>query len=162
MKKELKTVTIIGAIFVGVVIGGITCSILKNKEIRKETNRVNKFKDYYNILNQWFVLKNSGKSLDQYFVKNGYKTIAIYGMGEMGNRFYEEFKNSGNVKIRYAIDKSAGSVYSELEIVDVDDELESVDAIIVTATFAFDEIKENLSSKVNCAIISLEDVVYEA
>ncbi len=37
-----------------------------------------------------------------------------------------------------------------------------VDAIVVTAITFYDEIKEELSRKIDCPIISLEDILYEA
>ena len=43
----------------------------------------------------------------------------------------------------------------------MDDNLEDVDAIVVTAITFFDEIEEQLQSKVSCPIISLEDILYE-
>ena len=39
--------------------------------------------------------------------------------------------------------------------------LETVDAVVVTAITFFDEIEERLSEKVDCPIISLEDILYE-
>lgn len=41
-----------------------------------------------------------------------------------------------------------------------DDTLPDVDAIIVTAFFFFDEIEQELEDKIDCPIISIEDVVY--
>ena len=61
------------------------------------------------------------------------------------------------------VDNNAASTYSELDVIDPDDaKYEKVDAIIVTATFAFDDIEEKLAEKVDFPIISLEDVVYES
>ncbi len=37
---------------------------------------------------------------------------------------------------------------------------DDVDAIIVTAIFDFDDIKKKCKEKLNCPIISLEDVIY--
>jgi hypothetical protein len=42
-----------------------------------------------------------------------------------------------------------------------EDSLKEVDAIVVTAIASFDEIKGNLSSKVDCPIISLEKILFE-
>jgi hypothetical protein len=36
-----------------------------------------------------------------------------------------------------------------------------VDAIVVTAITFFDEIEEKLSEKIDCPIISLDDILYE-
>lgn len=145
----------------GAVAGVAGNNVLSQKKIDQKAEKVDKFKSYYNMLNQWLLLKQEGKSLERYFTENGYKTIAIYGMGEMGNRLYDELKNSTVVEIKYAIDKNAASTYSELNVIDVDDEMDEVDAVIVSAIFAFDEIEEELSEKISCPIISLEDVVYE-
>ena len=81
-------------------------------------------------------------------------------MGEVGNRLYSELKDS-SIKVEYAVDKNAGFINDDLEIRDIDDDLQNVDAIIVTATFAFDEIIEDLEDKVSFPIISLEDVIYD-
>ena len=43
----------------------------------------------------------------------------------------------------------------------VEDELEEVDAVIVTAVTFFDDILEKLSQKLDCPVISLEDILYE-
>ncbi len=159
MKKG--SVAVLSALL-GAAAGAAGSSYFGQKTIDQKTEKVDKFKGYYNMLNQWLLLKQEGKSLEKYFTENGYKTIAIYGMGEMGNRLYDELKNSSVVEIKYAIDKNAAGTYSELDVIDVDDEMDEVDVIVVSAIFAFDEIEEELSAKTDCPIISLEDVVYEA
>ena len=63
--------------------------------------------------------------------------------------------------MKYAVDKNAASTYSELELIEPEDDFAPVDVIVVTATFAFSEIEEELSERVDFPIISLEDVVYE-
>ena len=145
---------------VGATAGAVAIGFFSGKTIEQKSGKIDKFKGYYYTLNQWLILKQEGKSLDKYFKANGYSTIAIYGMGEMGNRLYDELKNS-EITVRYAIDKNADNTYAELEIVGMDDEWEKVDVIIVTAMFAFDSIEESLQKKVDYPIISLEDVVYE-
>ncbi|MGB8454200.1 MAG: hypothetical protein WCD89_17950 [Anaerocolumna sp.] len=148
------------AAVVGIVVGVAGVNYYKNKSIAEIAGKTDKFRDYYNLVNQWLVLKNEGKRLDKYFINHGYKSIAIYGMGELGNRLYEELKDS-EIKIKYAIDKNAESTYSELEVIGLEEDMEEVDVIVVTATFAFEDIEEELKGKVNYQMISLEDVVYD-
>lgn len=147
-------------VVVGAVIGGGVTSKVCHENINEKNLKVDKFKGYYNMLNQWLVLKQKGQSLEKYFVDHNYKVIAIYGMGEMGNRLYDELKNT-SIEIKYAVDKEAANTYSELEVLDKDVDFENVDAMVVTATFAFSEIEEELQKKVEFPIVSLEDVVYE-
>ena len=152
-------VAILAAV-VGAAAGAAGSGYFGNKQVEKKAEKVDKFKGYYNMLNQWLILKQEGKCLSEYFKANGYQTIAIYGMGEMGNRLYEELKKS-DIEIKYAVDKNAASTYSELDVIEPEDDFAPVDVIVVTATFAFEEIEEELSERVDFPIISLEDVVYE-
>lgn len=154
------TVAVLSAI-VGAAAGAAGANYLGQKTIAQKSEKVDKFKGYYNMLNQWLMLKQEGKSLEKYFVDNGYKTVAIYGMGEMGNRLYDELKNCTEVEIKYAVDQNAASTYAEIEVIDKDDDYAEADVMVVTATFAFDEISEELSAKIDFPIVSLEDVVFE-
>ena len=72
-----------------------------------------------------------GKSLVTYFVKNRYRTIAFYGMS-----------------------------YAGVNIITMEDELEDVGAVVTAVTF-FRKIEKWFSDKVDCPIISLENVLYE-
>ena len=81
-------------------------------------------------------------------------------MGEIGNRLYEELKNS-RIEIKYAIDKNVIIEYDDLEIKELSNSMEQADVVVVTAIFAFDEIKKSIEDKFQCDIISLEDVIFE-
>ena len=112
------------------------------------------------MMNQWVKVKQEGKNLSRYFEQNGYKKIAVYGMSYAGETLIDELKGTG-IDVAYGIDKSYDSIYSDVDIVSVEDELEKVDAIVVTAISFFDEIEEQLSEKIDCPIVSLEDILYE-
>lgn len=112
------------------------------------------------MMNQWVKIKQDGKQLASYFMDKGYKRIAVYGMSYAGETLLNELKNT-EVKIVYAIDKNADSIFSEIDVFSMEDELEEVDAIVVTAITFYDEIEEKLSEKLDCPILSLEDILYE-
>lgn len=162
MKKGF--VGIIG-LAVGAVAGFTGNRFLSTKGMNTVQGKVDKFKGYYTMLNQWLILKQEGKTLEKYFVNNQYKTVAIYGMGEMGNRLYDELKDSAEVEVKYGIDNNAAGTYSEMEVKSVEECMESaiddVDVVVVTATFAFDEIEEKLAGIVDGDIVSLDDVVFD-
>lgn len=155
MKKVLIAA---GALLAGFAGGYAISNHLLSKVIKEKNSKVDKFKNYYIVLNDWMILKNKGIKIEDYFINNNYKTIAIYGMGELGNRLHEELQNS-EVKVLYGIDSNPGSAFGEIQIYDIEDQKPEVDAIIVTAVFAFDEIESRLQAVVNCPIISLEDVI---
>lgn len=158
MKKHTVIGSIMG-IITGSIGGMILTTHLNNISIKEKNSKINKYRSYYEILNQWLILKQEGKSLEKYFLDNEYKNIAIYGMGELGNRLYDELKDS-NIKVKYAMDSNYSGQYTELDIKELEDDLPEVDIIVVTAIFAFDEIENNLKSVTDCNIISLENAVY--
>lgn len=43
----------------------------------------------------------------------------------------------------------------------LNDKLEAVDVVIVTAITFFEEIENNLSQKMDCPVLSIEDILYE-
>jgi glutamate dehydrogenase/leucine dehydrogenase len=157
MKQKITTV--IKMLF-GMSLGYAGGTIINKKVVAKQKKQIDKFKSYYKILNQWMIFLHQDKSLDQYFIQRKYKRIAIYGMGELGNRLYEELENS-SVEIVYVIDQEASSIFVEAEAKEPDEVLEEVDVIIVTAVFDFDKISEELGSKISCPVISLEEVIEE-
>ena len=159
MKRKAGIAGIAGALCVGIA-GIVLTYKMKNEEIQKRQKAKDKFKGYYNLLNQWLRLKQENKSLETYFTENQYKTIVIYGMGELGNRLYDELKDS-SVQVKYAIDENTAGAYSEIDIIAPEEDFPEVDVIVVTAVFAYHEIEEKLSDRTDIQVISLEDVVFE-
>ncbi len=130
------------------------------EEIEKKVAISKKDNVLLNMLAQWIKAKKNGKSVAEYCKKNSYNTIAIYGMGLIGDVLVEELANSG-ISIKYGIDRNAEDIYAEFPMVHPDDPLEKVDAVIVTAVTYFDVIGNMLIDRLDCPIISLEDIVYE-
>ncbi len=148
------------SITLGASLGTLITGKLLNKSMAEYTNKVDKFKSYYYLLNQWLAKKYENHSLDEYFISEGIHTIAIYGMGEVGNRLYEELKNS-NVVVKYAIDKNSYGSYGELKVMNADADFEDVDAVVITTPFAYDEIINEIGNKFTCPIISIDEIVYK-
>lgn len=157
MKKGISTLLSMAA---GAAAGGIAAKTKSSKMIKGMAEVHAKVHELYMAFDQWLQIRQQGKTLVEYFTKNGYKTVAVYGMKELGERLCDELKGS-DVAVSYAIDKNADSIYADVDVVTPDDELAPVDVIVVTAITYFDEIEETLCEKVDCPIISLEDILYE-
>ena len=128
-------------------------------KIEEEKNLTNKLIQYYNIMNKWLKFKQNGGTLADYFEKRLYKEIAIYGMKELGIRLMDELINS-NITVKYIIDKNIENIPVNMEGYLPTDNLPEVDAIIVTASYYYDEIEKNLREKVKCPILSIEELFY--
>ena len=144
----------------GAVVGAGAVGKVTATSIDKVKNMSDKHLALFLMMNQWVKVKQEGKNLSDYFEKNSYKKIAIYGMSYAGETLIDELKDS-NIIVAYTIDKNADSIYSDIDIVAIEDDLKPVDAIVVTAITFFDEIEEKLSAKIDCPIISLEDILYD-
>lgn len=111
------------------------------------------------LLSRMLHLKQQGIKIEKFFIKSGYKKIVIYGMGFLGQRFYDEMKES-SVEIVGVVDKNSkvildqGSIYSSVE-----DLSENADVIVITAITYFHEIKKEIRKTSLIPIISLEEVV---
>lgn len=103
-------------------------------------------------------VKQLGLHLEEYFLKKNYKNIAVYGIKNIGERLLEELRYS-QIHIKYAIDRNAEQICSDVDVVLPNSQLQEVDAIVVTAIFFFEEIKEDLSKRIKCPIISFDEVL---
>lgn len=163
MRMKKGTFSLVSAL-VGITIGAASVGTVVMKRAEKETNKYKELADKYfaiiQLYNQWLTNKQEGKTIVDYLNKVGIKMVAIYGMNYVGERLYDELKNS-DIEVKYAIDKNADIMYEELDIVTPEEEFEEVDAVIVTATFYFEAIEEMLGKKMECPILSLKDVLYE-
>lgn len=157
MKKVI--ISLLSAV-AGVAIGAAVVS----KKVTNSNSQIQKMSDkhlaLFLLMNQWVKVKQEGKDLTSYFEANGYKKIAVYGMSYVGETFVDELKGT-DVEIAYGIDKNADGIYADIDIVSAEDELQNVDAVVVTAITYFNEIEYMLKEKLDCPIISLEDVLYE-
>jgi hypothetical protein len=147
-------------IFVGLLVGMIVHSIRMNEKIMELKDHARKMHEFYSMLVSWLAIMQRGMSLEIYFQRKGYRSVAIYGMKEIGERLYQELQNS-NIVVKYAIDQNADNIYTKCEVLNPEEELEDVDVIIVTAIHFFDDIKEKLCKKMDCPIVSIADIVQE-
>lgn len=112
------------------------------------------------LMDQWVKVKQEGKKIEAYFIKNNYKRIAIYGMGSVGLRLVKELKDT-EIEIAYGIDQNSANIYSDIKLVTMGEELSDVDAVIVTVAGGFDAISDKLSERMKCPIVAIEDIINE-
>jgi hypothetical protein len=155
-----KVVTGVISAMSGAVLGaGFTGKVAyrKTKDLDEKAER---YLTLFRMMDKWVEIKQGGKNLSLYFQKREYTRIAIYGMSRAGKTLYNELEGTG-ITVAYGIDKSAETMYADVDILGLDDSLEPVDAVVVTAVTYFQEIKKDISEKVHCPVISLEDILYE-
>lgn len=155
-----KGIIAVASSVLGAVIGvGVT--------VQKFSVKTKRFQGYADkhlamvrLMSDWLRAKQENKSIADYLKNQGYKNIAIYGMSYLGENLLYELLGS-DINVIYGIDKNADNIYSDINILTPDQDLEEVDAVIVTAITFFDEVAELLSDKLECPILSLEDIIYD-
>lgn len=157
MKKGVLSVL---TALTGAAVGAGTLGYQKVKQHEQDFKVIKKNEAILKMFNQWLIIKQEGKNIAAYMKENNFKKIAVYGMSYAGERLLDDLKGT-EIEVAYGIDQNADRIFSETEVVTLEDTLQPVDAIIVTAIYYFDEIEEKLSELVDCPIISLEDVIYE-
>lgn len=122
--------------------------------------KIDRYQMWYNLMERWLTLHEEGKTIPQILRSRGLSTIALYGLGKLGKHVIWEIKES-DIVVLYVIDRVVSGVYDEISVKNVDEFLPVVDAILVTAVYDFEDIEEMLRDKVDCPIISLEEILYE-
>ncbi|MBQ9134870.1 MAG: glycosyltransferase [Lachnospiraceae bacterium] len=125
----------------------------KDLEVRKKAKIAQ-------LMNDWLCLKCKKQEMESYFEKHNLKTIAIYGMHDLGMRLVDELEDT-KIHIKYGIDRKCMFVNVPIPVITPDESMEPVDAIVVTAIVDYRTIKEMLEQKVDCTIISLEEIIHE-
>lgn len=123
------------------------------------SDTVGKAFEFYHILIRWLQLKQEEKRMAKYFEQNEYRTVAVYGMKEIGVLLCNELRQEG-IDVRYAIDKNADEIEADIEIVKPTSEMPEVDVIIVTATHYFDSIYIELQKLTAAEIVSITDILW--
>lgn len=156
MKSGISSVL---SALIGATVGAAMVEKVAITQKKNLTDISDKHLSLFLMMNQWVKVKQEGKSLEEYFQRNGYKRIAIYGMSYAGETLLNELRNT-DIEVVYGIDKNADAIYSDIDVLFLEDELDEVDAIVVTAVSFFEEIKMKLLKKTGCPILSLEDILY--
>lgn len=125
---------------------------------QEEISKVQKMIRINESFNKWLELKQNNYRLKGYFENNNYKSVAIYGMGDLGKRLFRELADDG-VLVSYTIDRNIG-VDDKYKMIVLPERLPEVDVVIVTAVSSFDDIYLDLKGRFNGEIVSIEDVLW--
>lgn len=127
--------------------------VSKNKD-----NQINKFRMYFILMKKWMLYIYTHNSINDKLVEMGYKHVAIYGMGEIGRLLFMQLEEK-DIIVDYAIEKKYVKMDIDLPLFNVIEKLPKTDAIIVTPIWDYKTISSDLSKKIDCPIISIEDIL---
>ena len=155
MKRAFGIVFLAITAFMSGKIFGKICLADKISSLDKRYNRC---QSRIRTLDLWLRQKQANGQIQDFFLRNNFMEIAIYGMDYLGEYLLQDLQET-RIIVKYAIDKNADKIVCGIKTVKPDAELERVDAIIVSAVYHFEDIRKLISSKIDCPIISLDDVL---
>lgn len=125
----------------------------------------NKDMDCFLTMKKWLENRNQGKTFVEYFEEYGYKSIGIYGAGDLGRLLYDEIKNS-DIEIKYFVDRNGEGLKSidGIPVVLLKDVVnqEKVDVLIVTPVGNYEAICKDIVRNIpELSTMSLKDAVFE-
>lgn len=141
---------------------GLAVKIRTDSQLKALNEELMRYKSNFEILSKLDEIKRSGRSLDEYFIKNRYRSVAIYGMGAVGKRIYDELKDSDVVELRYGIEKLNYNIKFPLEIrMFREDDLPRVDAVIITTAHEYEFVAFELDPYFDeqCGLVSVREIV---
>ena len=127
-------------------------------ELIQKNKRYEKKDRLFRIMHRWLLNSQSGIKIADYLLEKGFESVAVYGVGILGECLISELLNS-KVSVNYVIDKRALNL--SIPVYKMQDTLPDVDCVIVTAVMEYEEICRQLESKINCAVISIEDIIFK-
>ena len=140
--------------------------LVKNNEIMNKSemikdqridNQLLKSSAAFSLAVKWLEIKQKGYSLTDYFIKNNYRSVAIYGMAALGRRLYDELENT-DVEIRYLLDRNPNGLEKVLEFVSLQENL-IVDIIVVTVAAAEKQLVKEIKAIGYDNVIGLSDIL---
>lgn len=161
MKRVIKS--LVKYVLCAATGAGVAAVVVEDKKEKEKANLntlSNKHLTLFRMMCDWVKLLQEGKSVKDYVKAKGYRKVAIYGMSYVGDCLVAELKNQ-DLELLYGIDSADSSVWSNIPVVDLDDEMDDVDVVIVTPVTSFDSIKAKIKKYFDCPIVSMEDVLYE-
>ena len=121
-----------------------------------------KFEKIAKCMDMWMQNREKNKSIGCYLNGKNIKKIGIYGYGMLGRHLVYELKEAGleDVWIADRRDNISQDFYSFINLAK-GDSIPQTELVIVTALGNMEEIENMLRYKVDCPIVSLDEIVGE-
>lgn len=110
-----------------------------------------RYRGYWQVMDRWLMLLESGKSIAGWLRAHGYAQVAIYGYGMLGKHLLRQLA-ADHLVPSYLIDQQPEKDNGSLPMMKLEDDLPATDLIIVTVQYDFQAIQRKLKEKVAAEI----------
>lgn len=111
-------------------------------------------------MSMYFLQRIEKYEIRKCFIKNGIKSVAIYGMGYLGEYLYS-FLKEAKIQVGYGIDSfPEGCVlYGQIPIFLPSEKLDKVDIVIITVVEGYRNIKQTMKRKGISNVMDMEKLI---
>ncbi|MCI9006833.1 MAG: glycosyltransferase family 2 protein [Lachnospiraceae bacterium] len=129
------------------------------QRIRKKTlDNLDKFRKMFYVLDDWSMSEEEGDMLENYLVNQEIHCLAVYGFGPLGKRFIRKLRYS-KIQVKYIIDQNAAFLETEYPTCMLEDDLEEVDAVIITLVQSEKEIAKRIRERTSAKIFMIGEII---
>ncbi len=128
-------------------------------ELENQRRTIDRYYKIMKAMKSWIYALQRGKGAINYFNERFVQSIAIYGWGDLGKCLDNELRAT-NILVKYVIDRNKKYLEDkDIKIYSLDDTWPYVDMVVVTPFYEYQSIKEKIKEKINCRIVSIEDII---
>lgn len=111
------------------------------------------------LIIQWMA-KEPEAIYENLHIKEKVETVAIYGYSRLG-RALKLYLEKYGIEVKYIIDQKGQMLRTDKTVYTLNDDLEDVDAVIITPIGLYEEIKSKLEKKLKSKFIYIETLIAE-
>lgn len=118
-----------------------------------------KYRTMFFLYDKWITLENTGKMLSDFLYDSGYKTVAVYGMGVIGNQLIHKLRNT-RVNLEAVIDINADYIESDdIQVTTIEHFKQRVDLIIVSVIAMPPEQVKQIEKRTETEVVTLQQLL---
>lgn len=159
-----KKILIWSNAFSAVLLIYVACNLLMTKqELEREKAGIKRMSGLLALANQIIRANSQGKTISKIIEERETTSVAIYGMGEIGERIMEDILLNSPVRLLYGIDIKAAELYMAVPVYTLQQaaEMEKPDLIILTVSGNNDSLKKEIQEKMSCEVMTIGELLCE-
>lgn len=120
------------------------------------------FIQLYELMEKPELFVNLKENLTRYFDMNGYKNIAVYGVGKLGTIILKNI-DTARLESIYIIDENQAACFGNIEKITMEElvDKKEIDMVLVTPLLDYPQIEEQICSKREIPVISTKELMYD-
>lgn len=118
------------------------------------------FIQLYELMEKPELFVSLRENLTRYFQMNGYKNIAVYGVGNLGTRILKNIDTAQLASI-CTIDENKTAHFEDMEAIDMRElaDRKEIDMVLVTPLLDYPQIEEQICSMCEIPVISAKELM---